>query len=64
MTEPSSEPQQNLEGGQPTHTPRWVWILGILVLLLVLLIAVLHLTGNSLGGPGSHLGSATTALHP
>jgi hypothetical protein len=35
-----------------------VKVLGLLVLLLVLLVAVLHLTGNSLGGPGSHLGSA------
>jgi hypothetical protein len=64
MTESSSEPQRQPDAGQPAKTPRWVWILGILVLLLVLLIAVLHLTGNSLGGPGSHLGSATTALHP
>ena len=29
-----------------------------IVLLLVLLVAVLHLTGNSPGGPGSHLGLA------
>ena len=32
--------------------------LGIVVLLLVLLVPVLHLTGNSIGGPGSHVGSA------
>lgn len=35
-------------------TPRWVKVFGIIVILLVLLIGVLHITGNSLGGPGSH----------
>lgn len=37
--------------------PRWVKILGVVVLLLVLLVGVPHLTGNG-PGPGSHLGSA------
>lgn len=34
-----------------TGTPRWIWVSGIIVILLVLLFVVLHLTG---GGHGSH----------
>jgi len=37
-----------------TGTPRWVKLFGIVALTLVLLFGILHLTGNSLGGPGSH----------
>jgi hypothetical protein len=51
MTDPSTGPE--LEAGR---SPRWVKVLGVLLLLLVLLTAVLHVTGNSLGGPGDHLG--------
>jgi hypothetical protein len=58
MTDPSSEPDTPAGTGQPAGTPRWVKVLGLLVLLMVLLVAVLHLTGNSMGGHGSHLGSA------
>lgn len=38
-------------------TPRWVYIFGAIALGLVLLFVILHLTGNSLGGPGSHMPS-------
>ena len=31
-------------------TPRWVKVLGIIFIVLVLLVVILHLTGNSLGG--------------
>ena len=62
MSEPSSDPGGPADAGQRAGTPRWVKVLGILVVLLVLLVAVLHLTGNSLGGPGSHLGSAEWGL--
>jgi hypothetical protein len=56
MTDPSADADHAADAGQPVGTPRWVKVLGVLVLVLVLLVAVLHLTGNSLGGPGSHLG--------
>ena len=63
MSDPSPDPDSPAAGtGQQAGTPRWVKVLGILVLLRVLLVAVLHLTGNSLGGPGSHLGSAAWGM--
>ena len=34
--------------------PRWVKVSGIIAIVLVLLFVILHLTGNSLGGPGGH----------
>ena len=40
--------------GSPPSTPRWVKVFGIIALVLALLFGILHLTGNSLGGPGSH----------
>ena len=40
--------------GSTTGTPRWVKVFGIIVIVLVLLFGILHLTGNSLGGPGGH----------
>jgi len=40
--------------GWTSRTPRWVKLFGIIVIALVLLFVILHLTGNSLGGPGSH----------
>lgn len=40
--------------GAPPSTPRWVKVFVISVIVLVLLVAILHLTGNSLGGPSSH----------
>lgn len=39
----------------PPSTPRWVYLLGAIALGLALLFVILHLTGNSLGGPGSHM---------
>lgn len=35
-------------------TPLWVKIFGVTAIVLVLLILVLHLTGNSPFGPGGH----------
>ena len=40
--------------GSPPSTPRWVKVFGIIAIALVLLFVILHLTGNSLGGPGGH----------
>ncbi len=42
------------EHESPPGTPGWMKALGIVGLVLVLLFGLLHLTGNSPGGPGSH----------
>jgi hypothetical protein len=41
-----------------TGAPRWVKVFGIVILVLVLLVVLLHLTGNSLGGHDAHRGHA------
>lgn len=41
-------------GGAPPQTPTWVKVVGIVAIALILLVIVLHLTGNSLGGPDMH----------
>jgi len=41
--------------GSPPSTPRWVKVSGIIFIVLILLVIILHLTGNSLGGPGGHI---------
>ena len=40
--------------GSPPSTPRWVKVFGGIIIVLLLLFVILHLTGNSLGGPGGH----------
>ena len=62
MGELSSDAERRPGAGPSPGMPRWVKLLGIVVLVLAVLLVVLHLTGDSLGGPGSHLGSADPAL--
>jgi hypothetical protein len=38
----------------PPGIPRWVKVFGIIFIALVLAFVILHLTGNSLGGPMGH----------
>ena len=40
----------------PYRTPRWVRVLGIIVIAVVLLFGILHLTGNTPGGHIQHPG--------
>jgi hypothetical protein len=47
-----SQTQVRPERISPPPTPRWVKVLGIIVLLLVLLFVILHLTGHGVGGHG------------
>lgn len=49
-----SQTHEGSDRGSPLSTPRWVKVLGIIVIVLVLLFGILHLTGNSLG-PGDHI---------
>ena len=49
--------------GSPPSTPRWVKVLGIVVVALVLLVLIVKLTGlgGSDHGPGRHTGGGDTA---
>jgi ABC-type transporter Mla subunit MlaD len=49
-----SQPDAGPNRGSTTGAPRWVKVFGIIFIVLVLVFVILHLTGNSLGGPGSH----------
>ena len=49
-----SQTPEGADYESPPKTPRWVKAFGIALIVLILLIIILHLTGNSLGGPGSH----------
>ena len=59
MAEPLPEHSHETEAAQPDRRPvrRPTWVIAVIVgvVLLVAVVAVLHLTGNSPGGPGSHL---------
>lgn len=59
MPQPHVRPDPEAAPG----TPRWVKIGGCIVVALLLLLIVLHLTGNSLGGPGSHMMPSSLIEH-
>jgi hypothetical protein len=44
-----SETHTPPDPGSPPSTPRWVKVFGIIFIILVLVFAILHLTGNGLG---------------
>lgn len=56
-TDSNSDTRVRPDRGSPPSTPRWVKVFGIIVLVLVLLFVILHLTGISNHGPGSHMRS-------
>ena len=45
-----SQTQMGPKRGSPPGTPRWVKVLVILFIVLILLVVILHLTGNDFGG--------------
>lgn len=59
MAEPTPQRHDDADGAPAprplTGRPRWVTAVLIAAVLLLALVVVLHLTGNSLGGPGSHM---------
>ncbi|WP_434044028.1 MULTISPECIES: hypothetical protein [Sorangium] len=56
MADPSRTPEAGLglDRGSTPPTPRWVKAFAAVVVVLIVLWVALHLTGRSLGGPGSH----------
>jgi hypothetical protein len=65
MTDPPSGPRFDDSGSRPgrpstTGAPRWVKVFGIIVIVLVVLFAILQLTGlGGSHGPGRHLSSSS-----
>lgn len=63
MAGPPPSPERDLrsESQPPPAMPRWVLVLGLIAVLLVLLYAGLHLSGNSPMGPGGHSAPSSVA---
>jgi hypothetical protein len=59
-----NHPDSRVDRTSSAGPPRWVKVFGIVGLVLVVLFAVLHLTGNSLGGHDLHRGQAPTQGGP
>jgi hypothetical protein len=57
-------PDAGVDHTAAAGAPRWVKVFGIVALVLVLLFAVLHLSGNSLGGHDLHRGHSATQGGP
>ena len=49
-----SQSHIDADDGAPPSTPRWVKVFAVVAIVLIVLFVGLHLTGNTLGGPGSH----------
>jgi hypothetical protein len=54
VTDPTRTDRHDAADEPISPAPRWVEGVGILAAALLLLVVILHLTGNSLGGPGNH----------
>ena len=53
MAQDNTKPDDRPATGTRPRTPLWVKVSGIVVAILIALVVVLHLTGNSFG-PGMH----------
>ncbi len=49
-SEPVSDKLRDTRAGESTRPPLWVYVFATVVGLLLLVVTVLHLTGNSFGG--------------
>jgi ABC-type transporter Mla subunit MlaD len=47
-------PDADIDTGDAGRTPRWVYVFGIVALVLIVLVVVLLLTGGGNHGPGRH----------
>jgi hypothetical protein len=56
------DPGSGVDRTSTARAPGWVKVFGFVALGLVLLIAVLHITGNSLGGHHAHHDHAPTQV--
>ena len=53
MSQTNIKPDHKLATDTRPRTPLWVKVSGIIIAILIALVVVLHLTGNSFG-PGMH----------
>ena len=60
MSQTYGEPNQS----SPPATPRWVKVFGLVIIVLILLFAILHLTGNNFSDHGSHLPTIEHGVQP
>ncbi len=48
MLGPTADPS-GPKSDRPPPTPRWVWVLGIIAGVMILVVVILHATGRGLG---------------
>ena len=60
MSQTHEEPNQGL----PPATPPRVKVFGLVIIVLILLFAILHLTGNNFRDHGSHLPTTEHGVQP
>ena len=69
MTSPPTAPETNHDvgasGGRSSSggTPRWVKLLGVIVIALILLFGILQFVGGGGHGPGRHAPDSNPASH-
>ena len=65
VADPPLDPDDGLDHGSTTGTPRWVKVSGIIAIVLILLFAILHLAGGGLRGhtPEGHTPPAGSTEH-
>ena len=61
MSQTNMKPDDRPATGTRPRTPLWVKVSGIVIVVLIVLVVVLHLTGNSFG-PGMHAPSTNQAV--
>lgn len=70
MADPSSYPDATDDTSvgpsreSTTGTPRWVYVFGIIALIVVLLFVAVMLVGGGSHGPSRHTSSADPGRHP
>ena len=57
MADVSREPDAGGEADEPAGAPRWVKVFGVIAVVLLVLLAIMLLSGGN-HGPGRHLGSS------
>lgn len=62
--EMNDDSRREYERESATGLPHWVWVAGIVAILLALLVVVLLLTSEGQHGPGRHSGGSEDPVPP